>query len=143
MDTLTILVFILVYLYFATRDFLGHGRLLSLIVTLAFFPYVALTVPIFSQLQWLGSSAAYAPVALLIGIYAALLWSLAPATARGMLIGAILLSFSIGFRALDLPLCEALPIGTHFLWHIMNAVMLAWMIEVYHRHMLAGRTSAG
>jgi hypothetical protein len=31
------------------------------------------------------------------------------------------------------------PWGTHFLWHIFNAVMLAWMIEDYRRHMLAGK----
>jgi hypothetical protein len=27
--------------------------------------------------------------------------------------------------------------GTHFLWHILNGLMLGWMIEVYRRHMLA------
>jgi hypothetical protein len=29
------------------------------------------------------------------------------------------------------------PLGTHFGWHLLNAVMLGWMIEVYRRHMLA------
>jgi hypothetical protein len=28
-------------------------------------------------------------------------------------------------------------LGTHFLWHILNALMLGWMIEVYRRHRLA------
>jgi hypothetical protein len=28
-------------------------------------------------------------------------------------------------------------LGTHFLWHILNGVMLGWMIHVYIRHMLA------
>jgi aspartyl-tRNA(Asn)/glutamyl-tRNA(Gln) amidotransferase subunit C len=30
-----------------------------------------------------------------------------------------------------------IPLGTHFLWHILNGIMLGWMIEVYRRHMLA------
>jgi hypothetical protein len=24
--------------------------------------------------------------------------------------------------------------GTHFLWHLLNALMLGWMIMVYVRH---------
>jgi hypothetical protein len=35
-------------------------------------------------------------------------------------------------------LCNLIPFGVHFLWHFFNAVMLAWMILVYRRHMLAG-----
>jgi hypothetical protein len=42
-------------------------------------------------------------------------------------------------RTLDEPFCATFPIGTHFLWHLLNALMLGWMIEVYRRHMLAGR----
>ena len=58
--------------------------------------------------------------------------------ARGLALGAALLALSITFRALDGPLCAAWPIGTHFLWHLLNAAMLGWMIVVYHRHMVAG-----
>ena len=32
----------------------------------------------------------------------------------------------------------AIPVGTHFLWHVLNAVMLAWMILVWQRHRLEG-----
>lgn len=32
---------------------------------------------------------------------------------------------SLVFRAIDPPVCEVFPIGTHFLWHIFNGVMLA------------------
>jgi hypothetical protein len=41
---------------------------------------------------------------------------------------------SLVFRSLDEIVCPAVPLGTHFLWHILNAVMLGWMIEVYRRH---------
>lgn len=36
----------------------------------------------------------------------------------------LLFAVSLTFRTLDDPLCESLPIGTHFLWHIFNAVVL-------------------
>jgi len=96
-------------------------------------------VPLFGLIPGLGSSASYAPVPLLIAGYAWLMRTRAPDTARGLAIGAGLLVLSLTARTLDEPLCGALPMGTHFLWHILNAVMLGWMIEVYRAHMLAGR----
>lgn len=139
-DVLPILGFILLYLYAANRDFLGLRPVLALVATAAFVPYAASTVPVFARLlPFLGSSAGYAPIPVLILAYAALLRARAPATARRMAGGAMLLLLSLTFRTLDGPLCATLPTGTHFLWHVLNAIMLAWMIETYSRHMLAGR----
>ncbi len=137
-DVLPILLFILVYIFAANRDFWGLSPWPALGLTALFFPYAALTVPVF---QWLGlgGSSGYAPVALLIALYGIALRSRAPALSRGLLLGAAILALSITFRALDLPLCAGLPLGTHFLWHILNAIMLGWMIEVWRRHVLAGR----
>lgn len=137
-DVLPILAFILLYIFAANRDFWGLSLWPALGLTALFFPYAALTVPVF---QWLGlgGSAGYAPLALLIAFYGIALRARAPALSRGLLLGAGLLALSITFRALDLPLCQGLPLGTHFLWHILNALMLGWMIEVWRRHVLAGR----
>ena len=133
-DVLPILIFILIYLYASNRDFLRLGRGWSLALTAAFLPYAAALAPLFGMIPGLGGSASYAPVALLILIYAAILWRRAPATARGLSLGAGLLILSLGFRTLDAPICMALPLGTHFLWHILNGIMLGWMIEVRRRH---------
>lgn len=133
-DVIPILAFILAYLYTANRAFLGLGRWPALGLTALFIPYAAALAPLFSLLPWLGSSAAYAPVPLLILAYAALLSRRAPATARGLAIGAGMLIVSLTARTLDGPLCAAIPTGTHFLWHILNGLMLGWMIETYRRH---------
>ena len=37
---------------------------------------------------------------------------------------------SLFFRTVDDAVCGAVPVGTHFLWHILNGVMLGWMIRV-------------
>lgn len=132
-DTMPILLFILVYIFAVNRDVWGLGRWSALGLTLLFFPYAALTVPVFQLLPGLGSSAGYAPVPLLILIYALLLRHRAPQVARGLAIGAAILILSITFRSLDLPVCGQFPVGTHFMWHILNAIMLGWMIEVYRR----------
>lgn len=135
MDVLPILGFILLYVFAATRDYFGARPWVAGVVTVAFVPYVALTVPLFSMIPGLGSSAGYAPVPVLIAAYAWALRRRAPETARGLALGAALLVVSLTFRTLDMPVCGALPLGTHFLWHILNAVMLGWMIEVWRRHM--------
>jgi hypothetical protein len=67
----------------------------------------------------------------------------APSTARGLAVGAGILTVSLTFRTLDQPLCAVWPKGTHFLWHILNATMLGWMIETYRRHMLAAPRAQG
>lgn len=138
MDVLPILSFILIYVFAATRDFLGARPMLAGLAAMGFIPYAAATVPLFAMIPGLGSSAGYAPVPLLILIYAAVLRRRAPATARGMAAGAAILTLSLTFRTLDGPLCAAVPMGTHFLWHILNALMLGWMIEVWRRHVATG-----
>jgi hypothetical protein len=144
LDVAPIMGFILLYVFAATRDFVGLGGWRSALAALSFVPYALVMVPLFSQaMPFLGSSAGYAPVPLLILIYAALLWPTAPATARGMALGAGILCVSLTLRTLDGPLCNRLPLGTHFLWHILNGLMLGWMIEVYRRHMLAKGGSGG
>lgn len=87
-------------------------------------------------------SAGYIPVPVLILIYAVLLWARAPSVARGFVLGAGLLLLSLTARSVDEILCASLPMGTHFLWHLLNAAMLGWMIEVYARHIRA-RTLEG
>ena len=103
------------------------------------FPFAAVIGWLISDWEYLGSTRGYVPVPILILIYAYLLQRKLPDVARGLTIGVGILLASMGARWADEPLCHMHPMGTHFLWHILNAVMLAWMIEVYRRHMLAGR----
>jgi hypothetical protein len=142
-DVVPILIYILLYIFVANYAFWGFGLWLSLGLTALFIPYAALTVPLWDALGFLGSSSGYAPVPLLIYIYAFLLRHRLPDVARGLAIGATILVVSIAFRTVDLPACDALPFGTHFIWHILNGVMLGWMIEVYRRHALATRATGG
>ena len=137
-DVAPIAAFILVYVYAANRDFWGMRPWAALIGTLAFFPYAAATGWIFAALPFFEISAGYWPVALLIAAYGVALWRRAPQTARGLWIGAGILAASLTARSLDMPLCDAIPLGTHWLWHLLNAVMLAWMIELHARHVARG-----
>lgn len=133
-DVLPILVYILVYIYTANRAYWGLRALPALGLTALLFPYAAVMVPVFTWAGVGGGSAGYAPVPLLILIYAVLLRQRLPQVVRGLAIGAGILILSLTFRTIDMPVCSGFPLGTHFLWHVLNGLMLGWMIEVYRRH---------
>ena len=138
LDVTAILIFILTYIFVANRRFLVWSKMVSLIGVILFFPYQLLLVSILSNIQFFGSSVQYIPVAILIFIYSGLLRKSEPNLSRGLFIGAAILCLSIFSRTVDEPLCSILSVGTHFVWHILNAIMLSWMIEILRRHMLAG-----
>lgn len=132
-DVLPILVFILIYLFAATRDYLHLGTFAGLGAVVLFLPYAAGFGWVLGQaVPGLGANAAYLSVVALIAGYG--LAMRRSATGRGLLVGAGILAVSLGFRMADRLVCDAFPLGTHFMWHLLNAVMLAWMIEVYLRH---------
>ena len=137
MDVVPIGVFILLYLFAVHRDVIGLGLWPALGATALFIPFAAITVPLLGMLPFFGISAFYWTVPILLVIYALALHR-TPHITRGFLTGAGLLALSISARSVDETLCNFIPFGTHFLWHVFNAVMLAWMILVYRRHMLAG-----
>ena len=138
LDVSAILIFILTYIFVENRRFLVWSKMVSLIGVILFFPYQLLLVSILSNIQFFGSSVQYIPVAILIFIYSGLLRKSEPNLSRGLFIGAAILCLSIISRTVDEPLCSILSVGTHFVWHILNAIMLSWMIEILRRHMLAG-----
>jgi hypothetical protein len=143
-DVVPIALFILFYLYAVNRHVWGLGPRAALVGTVLFVPYAALATPLLQALvPGLGGSAAYASVDVLIWLYALALVRRAPATARGLALGAAILALSIAARAADMPLCAVWPYGTHFLWHLLNALMLGLMIETLARHMLAARPAQG
>lgn len=143
-DVAPIAAFILVYLWAVNAKVIGMSRLAAGAATALFLPFAAAATPV---LAWgvpgLGGSAAYGAVALLIALYALALARPAPRFARDLGIGAALLSLSIAARAADMPLCSGWPPGTHFLWHLLNALMLGWMIAALHRQMLAAPGGRG
>jgi hypothetical protein len=139
-DTTPIALFILVYVFAANRTFWGWPVWLAALGAAGFVPWAMALTPLFEALPFFAVSAFYWPVPALILLYAVLLRWRAPEAARGLALGAAVLVVSLTFRSLDGALCAAVPVGTHFLWHLLNAVMLGWMIEVWRRRMAAERS---
>ena len=142
-DVIPIALFVLTYLFATNRYVVRMRPVPAVMVTLLFFPYSWLVIGILSAVfPWLGGSIGYIPIALMILLYSLLLWRRWPSFARDLAIGFGLLVISISFRWLDEPVCHLNPLGTHFVWHILNAVMLAWMIIALEKY-LTRTSSAG
>jgi hypothetical protein len=140
-DVVPILLFTLLYFFAALFHFWGLPLWWALGGALAFLPYAAATVPVFNLLPFFQISAGYWPIAMLILGFGLAVRGRAPHTSNGLILGGALLCLSITLRSFDELVCARLPLGTHFLWHILNGVLLGWMIEVYRRHMLATRAA--
>lgn len=136
-DVLPILAFVLVFVFAIGNEVMGQGRVKAGLLVVAFLGFASLTAPAFARLSFVGSTASYLPIPVfLLGL---ILWvnTRHPATARGLALGLAMMLVSLTLRTLDMPLCGRWPHGTHFLWHLINGVMLGWFIEVHRRHSLA------
>ncbi len=135
-DSLPILLFILAYLFVALSRFFGLARWQAGLATIGFLPAAAGIGWIVSILPWnpLGSSAGYLPAFLALAACGVGLALLGRPVARWLLAATGLFALSLTFRTLDLPLCETFPLGTHFLWHMLNGALLGLLVAAVVRH---------
>lgn len=81
----------------------------------------------------LNGTGQYAPAVVALFVFAAILaWKRHPITP--LVAGAAaVFAASLTFRTVDPLVCPALPLGTHFLWHILNGVMIALLLQAVVR----------
>lgn len=126
-DVIPIGLFILFYLYVFGRVVLGltdsktYLLMLALIVINAAFPLLLPRMP--------DGIVSYLPSFLfLLGLSFFLLWKKHP-SGSVVLFTALLAFLSLTFRTLDLEICNAAPLGTHFIWHLLNACVLYLLVR--------------
>jgi hypothetical protein len=119
-DVIPIAIFILAYTWFALRRFVGLPRWACWAGPAAVLG-IAAAVPALTGFR--GGSY----IAALIAMTAIGGWLVAvprhPA-GRALLAAAAVFVVSLTFRTIDEPLCGDFPLGTHFMWHILNAIVL-------------------
>lgn len=127
-DVIPIALFIHVYLFVALKRFLGLAWWAALGIVIAFFA----ATPFLGQAAapLVGSSAGYVPALLAIFVVGGLFYRRNRALGAQVLVTGVVFVLSLTFRTLDEPLCDQLAFGTHFLWHIMNSVVLFLLLRV-------------
>ena len=150
-DVVPIGLFIAGYLVLALVRFLGLG-LLGAILWLAAFEALSVGAIRAFPPDFLNRAAGYLPaiagLVVIGGLVMARRYGDAPnqrfaperdrATGRALFLAAGLFTLSLAFRVIDLPICQAFPIGTHFVWHLLNALVLYVLLRAAIVH--AGKT---
>lgn len=124
-DVIPITLFVLAYLYLAMRRFLHLSALVSILLLAAFLGASAVLPSLPPEIMN-GSDAYLPPLAALVAIG---LLAPEPSVQRSLLVSATILSVSLAFRTIDLAVCATLPVGTHFIWHLINALVLYRLVE--------------
>lgn len=125
-DVIPIAVFIYSYFALALRRYFGLSRLMAGLGTAGFFAASFLAESVFAAL--VGSSAGYVPALLAMLIIGGLLVARQEEPGTLVLAAGTTFLVSLTFRTLDGPLCEVWPIGTHPLWHLLNAATLGLLL---------------
>jgi hypothetical protein len=134
-DVIPILAFMLTYLWFVLTHFFQWSFWNKFFAVSGFFVltfFLEAAVP--SAILWGG--ALYLPtIVALVSVGAALPRASAMRKSMFLAVGVFLLSLTA--RTLDAPdgpVCALIPFGTHFLWHILNAVLLYLLMRTAILH---------
>ena len=116
LDIVPILIFLIGYIWLYTRNVIGMRPLFAVASVAAFLLGTFLVIPYSGVLH---GAPVYTPglvVALVLGVFHATQRTVARFTllaAAGVYLAALF------FRTIDNEVCSVLPIGTHFLWHLL------------------------
>lgn len=138
-DTIPIGLFMVGYLVYATRRFLGAPWLVVLVALAGFIWALKAAGGVDCQLAFmpvtgrqggcLNGSVGYLPALAAMALMGLVLAALRHRAAGYLLAGAAVFAVSLTFRTFDLEWCDWLSFaghttGTHFLWHCCNATLL-------------------
>ncbi|GEO83300.1 MULTISPECIES: ceramidase domain-containing protein [Alphaproteobacteria] len=86
-------------------------------------------------------STQYLPALFVVFATGRLVWKERHPSLRLMGIAVGLFALSFLFRSLDLPLCDLMPTGTHFLWHVTNCLAFGVLLVALMRFPQTRRNS--
>lgn len=130
-DVLPIAVFIALGFGLVLRRLVGVGPWIAIAATVVFMAGSGPVGAAFGPL--VGSSSGYMPALLALLLIGGWLVATGVRDGRFVLAAGAVFAVSLGFRMADLPVCDALPTGTHVGWHLLNGVVLALVIRAVAR----------
>lgn len=128
-DVLPILLFMVLYLWLVMTVIFGWAIWLKIIGLAAYFA-VTFSIEAVVPPLLLSGGALYVPTLVVMIAIATALHKRHRGAGRAMLAATGLFLLSFAARTLDLAVCPALPLGTHFVWHLLNAVLLYLLIRI-------------
>jgi len=131
-DKLPIFAFMIVFF----SSYMARALRLSwrlILFWLALFLLLNVAVKLLLPADLFNGSIMYLPalLALLMMAFASIRQRLPGAMIMFVLTG--LFCIAVVFRSIDQLLCDSFPLGSHFVWHLLNAVMLYWLMRTLIR----------
>jgi len=120
-DVIPIAVFIYGYLLLALRRFL-HLRVIVAAPIVVAYAAGAQALSALAPARLLNGSIGYLPA--LAALIAVAVAAREQGTRRSLGLAAVVFAISLAFRTADIALCPQFPLGIHFVWHVLNAVVL-------------------
>jgi len=120
-DVVPIGVFIYGYLLLALRRFL-HLRVIVAAPIVVAYAAGAQALSALAPARLLNGSIGYLPA--LAALIAVAVAAREQGTRRSLGLAAVVFAISLAFRTADIALCPQFPLGIHFVWHVLNAVVL-------------------
>lgn len=126
-DTLFIVVFILLYFTSALVRIAQVGAFQAVICFTAYAGFTHILVSQFPDA--LNGSIGYLSSMVSLIVIAFYLNMRKRAAAKDFLIAALIGVMSLFFRSVDDATCAHIPFGTHFLWHMLNAILIYMLMK--------------
>ncbi len=125
-DAIPIQLFILGYTFFSLVRFAELALGAAIVWFAAIFlslPYFLTKLPV-SWFEATNGSLYYFPAFFILFGFGIVLSLQAKPVGRSLIISGFIFLISLTFRAIDHDVCNVFPTGTHFFWHIFNAILL-------------------
>ncbi len=135
-DVIPILLFILSYFGLAIWRFFGArgAEAIALSVGFLFFAGGLRSAAATSLPPILSPAFGYLPALVALLVCGALLAARRHPAALWLIGAGTLFVVSLTFRGLDGRVCDTFPLGTHFLWHLVNGAVLGTLLFGWLRH---------
>lgn len=135
-DVLPIAIFTFAYTLYSIRRFLGFGWPATMGLFVGFYAVAGLITAMLPA-SWhaaTNGSTGYLPALLALVVFGS--WLIVrrhPAGWLNLAAAAIFIA-SVSFRIVDERVCTAFPLGTHFMWHVLNACLLGVLLAAAVRY---------
>ncbi|WP_415233427.1 ceramidase domain-containing protein [Pseudorhodobacter sp.] len=143
-DTIPIWSFVAMFVFIAMARVGGvrPGRIgaialgvaaVVVVITLASGEGVAPAPGTLNEPEFLNGSAQYAPAWIALLVFSVLSWRRKHPMWPWIWAATAVFSLSLVFRTVDMAVCPIFPVGSHFVWHLLNGAMIALLLQMLLR----------
>ncbi len=134
LDVACIIFFGITYIFGVNLRFLNTSYLVAILLATLLIPFsfvisflTVITVGEINGSSW------YISFVVLFLMYSFLLKNVFPNLSRALFYCAPFFVVSIILRSTDFIVCNSIPLGTHFIWHIMNSFLLGALVWFFYK----------